>query len=238
MTQPAVIVTGGGRGIGLEIARQCLRGGHPVICVDQEFPNSLDAATNFEGDVRHSNLINSVLQHASTLSLPVSIVNAAGVSMPEPRSYSVDSWNETISINLTAVFMWCESFRQLVSNGTITGSAIVNIGSLSSHRAFADNPSYVASKSGVLGLTRAYALELAPAGVRVNSVSPGYIKTEMSSRSWDNPASREQRAASSMLGRWGEPIDVALVCRFLLSDDARFVTGADIPVDGGWLAKG
>lgn len=233
-----VIVTGAGRGIGREIAAQCSLAGARVVCVDRELDGQASSGKGIEGDVRNDVVIRAAFEEARGEGASVSLVNAAGVTLPESGRYSIESWNATLSVNLTAVFAWCENFRILVVDGKIKGSAIVNIGSLSAHRAFTNNPAYVASKTGVIGLTRAFALELAPYGVRVNSVSPGYIRTEMTTASWSDPNLRAARAASSMLGRWGEPIDVALVCKFLLSDDARFVTGADIPVDGGWLAKG
>lgn len=238
MQKLGVIVTGGGRGIGREVALQCLASGHVVISADLKFENPLASVTEVVGDVCDQSTVDAVFSLAKNLKLPLALVNAAGVSIPETGSYSLKSWQMTIDTNLTAVFKWCEHYRELVASAAVTGAAIVNIGSLASHRAFADNPSYLASKTGVLGLTRAYALELSSHGVRVNSVSPGYIRTEMTSLSWNDESLRAQRADSSLLGRWGEPIDVALVCRFLLSDDSRFVTGVDIPVDGGWLAKG
>jgi NAD(P)-dependent dehydrogenase (short-subunit alcohol dehydrogenase family) len=233
-----VIVTGAGRGIGQEIAAQCTLEGARVVGVDRKLEGSTTSGKGIEGDVRDDDVIRSAFEEARRDDASVSLVNAAGVTLPESGKYSVESWNTTISVNLTAVFAWCEHFRRLVTDGKMKGSSIVNVGSLSSHRAFTNNPGYVASKTGVLGVTRAFALELAPYGVRVNSVSPGYIRTDMTLTSWSDPELRAARAASSMLGRWGEPIDVALVCKFLLSDDARFVTGVDIPVDGGWLAKG
>jgi NAD(P)-dependent dehydrogenase (short-subunit alcohol dehydrogenase family) len=233
----SVIVTGAGRGIGREIASQCAISGSRVVGVDTSFGGKDSFSTRIEGDVRDREVASAAFDEASRDGAIVSLVTAAGVTFPEEGGYSTESWDTTISVNLSAVFGWVEQFRNLVVAGVMTGSSVVTIASLSAHRAFANNPAYVASKTGVLGLTRAFALELAPYGVRVNSVSPGYIRTEMTTTSWSDPELRAQRAESSMLGRWGEPIDVALVCKFLLSDDARFVTGVDIPVDGGWLAK-
>lgn len=234
----SVVVTGAGRGIGREIAKQCVAGGMRVVGVDTNFDEVDATVERVCGDVRDQSIIDAAFGTASRDGAVVSLVTAAGVTLPESGSYSVESWETTISVNLSSVFRWVEQFRNLVAGGAMIGSSVVTIASLSAHRAFANNPGYVASKTGVLGLTRAFALELAPHGVRVNSISPGYIRTEMTNTSWNDPSLRAQRAASSMLGRWGEPLDVALVCKFLLSDDARFVTGADIPVDGGWLAKG
>jgi NAD(P)-dependent dehydrogenase (short-subunit alcohol dehydrogenase family) len=209
-----------------------------VVGVDTNFDDDGVIAGKVRGDVRDQAIIDAAFGAASRDRAVISLVTAAGVTLSESGSYSVESWDTTISVNLSSAFRWIEQFRNLVAGGSMIESSMVTIANLSAHRAFANNPGYVASKTGVLGLTRAFALELAPYSVRVNSISPGYIRTEMTNTSWNAPGLRAQRAASAMLGRWGEPIDVALVYKFLLSDDARFVTGADIPVDGGWLAKG
>ncbi|NCX76655.1 MAG: SDR family oxidoreductase [Actinobacteria bacterium] len=233
-----VIVTGSSGGIGRAISVECLSAGYRVIAVDQKSGDATDEVITYRGDVSSPELVNEVLNHACSSGQQVSLVNAAGVTRPEAGSYSPSSWHETIAVNLSAVYLWCEGFRQRVRSGRLNGSVIVNIGSLAAHRGFLDNPAYAASKAGVVGLTRSYAMELGAFGIRVVSISPGYIRTEMTTKSWNDPELRLRRAQSSILGRWGEPEDVARVCRFMLSPDAGFVTGIDIPVDGGWLAKG
>lgn len=234
-----VIVTGGGRGIGLAIAERCHSDGNTVIRIDRNFATSPDNRfTDIDGDVREWSLAELALSHSLVTGSKVSLVNAAGVTHPESGDFTLDAWGETISVNLTGVFIWCESFRRAVNAKRFTGRSIVNIASLAAHRGFLNNPSYAASKSGVLGVTRSFAIELGHLGITVNSISPGYIRTSMTERSWNDSDLRLGKANSSMLGRWGEPTDIANACHFLLSDSSRFITGIDLPVDGGWLSKG
>ena len=116
--------------------------------------------------------------------------------------------------------------------------SIINITSLNAELAFPDNPAYVAFKGGLKQLTKALALDLGSSGIRVNSIGPGYIRTEMTSRSWANQPARQLRAERSVLKRWGEPTDLAGAVIYLASDASSFVTGQDVYVDGGWLIKG
>jgi 2-deoxy-D-gluconate 3-dehydrogenase len=118
------------------------------------------------------------------------------------------------------------------------GGSIVNVTSLGAHQGFPQNPSYQASKAALRQLTRAMALDFGDFGVRVNSLCPGYIETAMTSTSHDDAGARAARAERTILGRWGRPDDLVGPCRFLLSDASSYVTGIDLPVDGGWLAKG
>ena len=234
----AVIVTGASGGIGGAIS-DCLKDrGYVVIEVDSTSPRSQAESSSFTGDVRSPDLADSVLESACAISGDVSLVNAAGITLPASGEYSWDSWRETISVNLDAVFLWCEAYRLRATQARIRQGAIVNIGSLAAHRGFSGNPAYAASKAGVVGLTRAIAIEIAPYGLRANAISPGYVRTDMTKMSWNDSALREQRAMSSMLQRWAEPMEIARAVAFLLSDDASFVTAACLPVDGGWLSKG
>ena len=116
--------------------------------------------------------------------------------------------------------------------------SIINITSLSAELAFPDNPAYVAFKGGLKQLGKALALDLAPFGIRVNNLGPGYIHTEMTRKSFEDPPRHEERAARSALNRWGEPEDLQGPAIFLASPASAFVTGQDLYVDGGWMIKG
>ena len=116
--------------------------------------------------------------------------------------------------------------------------SIINISSLNGKIAFPDNPAYVSSKTGLDGLTRAYALELGKFGVRVNSIAPGYIRTEMTGDSWTNKGKRKKREERTMLKRWGTPDDLVGPVLFLASNHSAYVTGQTLYVDGGWSSKG
>jgi NAD(P)-dependent dehydrogenase (short-subunit alcohol dehydrogenase family) len=149
------------------------------------------------------------------------LVNCAGISKP-------DLWFETFSVNVDLAYKMSKYFE-------VTDS-IINITSLNAHFGFPGNPAYVASKHALLGLTKAMAIDFAP--IRVNAVCPGYILTDMTRKSYEDPVERKKREDRTILGRYGETEDVAQAVLFLASDKAKYITGAEIVVDGGWLAKG
>jgi len=125
-----------------------------------------------------------------------------------------------------------------VAAGRITSGGIVFIGSLATQLGFPRNPAYQASKSGVLGLARSFAYDLGPKGIRSNCVSPGYIATAMTEKSYGDPAMNADRRRQTLLDRWGQPEDVANVVAFLCSPASAYVTGTNLFVDGGWSCKG
>ena len=115
---------------------------------------------------------------------------------------------------------------------------IINITSINAEFAFPDNPSYQVTKAGLKQLTKSLALDLAKFGIRVNSVGPGYFRTSMTKKSWNNLKKRKKIRESTMLKRWGVPKDLEGIIVFLSSDSSEYITGQDIYVDGGWSAKG
>lgn len=118
------------------------------------------------------------------------------------------------------------------------GGSIVNVTSLGAHLGFPVNRTYQASKAALAQLTRAMAIDFGGWGVRVNSICPGYVATAMTRASYDDAEANRARAARTILGRWAIPDDLVGPCQFLLSDASAYVTGIELPVDGGWLAKG
>jgi len=235
--RPVAVITGAASGNGFAIAESCASAGMEVVGVDindGEF-------VRIRGDVCDESTIEMAFNHVLKGG-PVRchVVNNAGWSSG-PRAVGLESrsvWDKTIATNLGAAHLWIEEYSRQLREGRIQAGCIVNVCSIASHMGLPGNPSYAASKGGLLSITRAYALDLAKWGVRVNSVSPGYIRTSMTEASWTNVGLREERSNRSMLGRWGEPAEVGSAVLFLLSDASSFVTGADLPVDGGWMAKG
>ena len=118
------------------------------------------------------------------------------------------------------------------------GGSIINITSIGAELGFPNNPAYIAAKGALKQLTRSLALDLGSFGIRVNNIGPGYFRTDMTKGSWNDPQLEEDRIRRTILGRWGEPDDLAGAVIFLASEASRYITGQDLYVDGGWLAKG
>lgn len=146
-------------------------------------------------------------------------------------------WDDVIKVNLTAPYKLITFVTRHMIQDKIKGS-IINIGSLNAIVALPNNPMYIASKGGIAAMTRSFAVDLAPYGIRVNCVHPGYFKTQLNAKSMSDPVMYAQRSARTALGRWGEPHEIAPAVVFLASDSASYITGAEIVVDGGWTIKG
>jgi NAD(P)-dependent dehydrogenase (short-subunit alcohol dehydrogenase family) len=161
------------------------------------------------------------------------LVNAAGISLGEA---SVEAFDRTLAANLRAPYLCIRSVADVMRRGG--GGSIINVTSLGASRGFPGNPGYVAAKGGLSQLTRACAYDLGPTGIRVNNLVPGYIATALTAASHADPEAHERRRRHTMLGRWGEPADLVGAAIFLAGEASAYVTGQDIAVDGGWLAKG
>jgi len=150
--------------------------------------------------------------------------------------YQDQDWDMTHRINLYAPY----KIMQKVSKSMVLKKAgsIINITSLAAELGFPGNPAYVAFKGALKQLTKAVACDLSGSGVRVNSIGPGYIKTNMTKKSWDNIELRNKRTSRTILERWGEPNDLVGLIIFLSSDASSYITGQEFYIDGGWIAKG
>ena len=165
------------------------------------------------------------------------LVNAAGITEGHDLfDYPDEVWERTLQVNVSAAFYLARGFAPLMA-AQHSGS-IINITSINAERGFPGNPAYMAAKGALKQLSKSLAVDLAPHGIRVNNLGPGYFHTDMNSRSWNDPERREQRSSRTLLGRWGEPEDLAGAVIFLASAASAYLTGQDIYVDGGWLAKG
>ena len=227
----AAIVTGALGGMGSAIVTALSGAGHALVTVDRE------KGADVTGDVMSGAVMREAFDRARALSSEVHLINNAGVTRPGSPQGD-EAWNETLQVNLTAPFAWSRRYAEGVESGAITGGGIVYLGSLATTLGFPGNPSYQASKSGVLGLMRAFAYELGPRGIRVNTVSPGYIQTAMTAKSYADPEMNAARRRQTLLDRWGQPEEVANVVAFLCGPQASYVTGSNLFVDGGWTCKG
>ena len=233
------MVTGAASGIGRATSLTLAREGAAVMCADintegaQETADAIAAdggtAAVFELDVTDEAAVQAAL--AATIeelgALHI-LINDAGISGRRGEYHSV------IDVNLNGVYYCLEHGAPLIEQHG--GGSIVSLSSIMG-LVGGSTPGYTASKHGVLGLTRTYALNYGARGVRVNCVNPGYIETPMTESMLRDEARREQSIGLHPIGRLGKPEDVANAILFLASDDASFVTGVALPVDGGYTAQ-
>ena len=234
------IVTGASRGIGQAIARGLAGAGAQVTGVGRS-SGAQDAAGEFSYSAcdvtdagAFSRLVEAVAGQQGRIDI---LVNAAGITLPAQAADDPSSaFRQTIACNLTAVFECCRAVLPHMARGGY--GSIINVTSIGAAQGFPGNPGYVASKGGLAALTRALALDHGAQGIRVNSLVPGYVRTAMTQASHADPERRQARAARTMLGRWGEPDELAGAAIFLASPASSYVTGTELFVDGGWTAKG
>lgn len=229
------LVTGASRGIGFAIADGLAGAGANVIGIARSpgartpFANPV---TYMQGDVSDDvqALIQSIGQQFGRIDI---LVNAAGITLPDEGN-GIAAFERTLQVNLHAPYLCCLAARPFMSSG----ASIINVTSIGSVLGMPGNPAYNASKGGLRQLTRSLALDYGPAGIRVNALAPGYIETDMTTRSFSDPDAHERRRAHTCLGRWGKTEDLVGAAIFLASDASSYVTGQDLFVDGGWTAKG
>ncbi|WP_233495857.1 SDR family NAD(P)-dependent oxidoreductase [Geodermatophilus sp. TF02-6] len=247
MRSGAVLVTGGASGIGEGAARVLAARGAQVVVADRDLDGASAVVSDIRAhggtaralhvDVAEAGSVEAVFEELRSLGVQVDgLVNSAGVASRYPfAEMPAGEWDRVLSINLTGTMRMTQLLVQdLLSRGA--GGAVVNVASVMAHFAAPNLASYVSSKGGVAMLTRATALELAPHRIRVNAVSPGYVTTALTARGLQVPRFRDAVLARTPMGRLGRPEDIGRVIAFLLSDDAAYVTGQVLAVDGGMTA--
>ncbi|MGQ9623559.1 MAG: SDR family NAD(P)-dependent oxidoreductase [Candidatus Caldatribacteriaceae bacterium] len=240
------IVTGGNRGIGRAVVRRLCEEG--AICVvanrseseGKEYADELSRegyeAVALPVDVSRvqdvKKLIETVVSRFGRIDI---LVNSAGVNVRKPAlEYTEEEWQFIVDVNLKGTFFTClEVGKKMIAQRS---GAIVNIASLQSEEVLSGRAVYAATKGGVRQLTKALAVEWAEYGVRVNAVSPAFIKTPMVDRILSHPLWDEIIRTRTPLGRPGTPEEVAEVVLFLVSPRSSYITGVNILVDGGWTA--
>lgn len=244
LTDKVALVTGAGRGIGRALAWALARAGARVAVNDIDAASAAGTAAGlaaagltaqaFPADVSDpadvSALVQAVVSAWERLDI---LVNNAGI---EPHAslldFPLEDWQRTLAVNLTGPFLTCQAAGRVMKDRG--GGVIVNISSIAG-RAFGlrNRAAYVASKTGLIGLTRECAREFAAYNIRVNAVCPGVIVTEMTGHLRQNEQMMRKWLEDIPQGRLGEPDDVAGLVVFLCTDAARYLTGQAINVDGG-----
>jgi NAD(P)-dependent dehydrogenase (short-subunit alcohol dehydrogenase family) len=240
-TKKIAIITGGGSGIGLAIAEKFVQAGITTIIIGRE-EQKLKAAQRQLGDHCHPivhdlndlpSLPGLVQQIAGRFGRIDILVNNAGINMKKDFSEVTDEdFDRILHTNVKSVFALSrEVIKIMVPQGT---GNIINISSMASQYGIPKVIAYTASKSAIEGMTRAMAVELSPQGILVNCIAPGFIATDMSARALNGDPERKQKVFSrTPLGRLGEPGDIGDAALFLASDQAKYLTGVVLPVDGG-----
>jgi NAD(P)-dependent dehydrogenase (short-subunit alcohol dehydrogenase family) len=164
------------------------------------------------------------------------LINNAGINIRKPiTDFTLAEWLSVMNTNVTSVFLLCRAFVPLM-RGRGYGR-IINLTSMMSHISLPGRTAYSASKTALLGFNRALALELASEHITVNGISPGVCDTEINAPLMQNPELRAQFLAKIPVGRFGQPSEIARLALYLCSEDAGFITGTDIIIDGGWTAQ-
>jgi meso-butanediol dehydrogenase/(S,S)-butanediol dehydrogenase/diacetyl reductase len=241
----AVLVTGGGSGIGQQVCVLAAREGARIAIGDRDLPGAMQTAElvrkgggeahAFALDVANPRAAAEFVEAAETAlgGLDV-LVNSAGVrEIVAVLELSFEEWNRVLQINLSGTFLPSQAFaRKLVAAGR--NGSIVNLASTLGIMAAPKRAAYVASKHGVVGLTKQMALEFGELGIRVNAVAPGVVRTPLTERYFQDPEMAETIRGIHAVGRWAEPAEVANAILFLADKANGFITGSILTVDGGW----
>lgn len=242
-TSRVALVTGAGRGIGRAIAEALAKAGHHVICVSRSEGSCASAAEAIRAGGFHAEHLavdvadSAAVQAAAEKVLEAHgcidiLVNNAGITRDGLLfRMSDDDWDSVLQTNLSSCFYWCKALARPMTRKR--WGRIINITSVTGLAGNAGQCNYAAAKAGMIGFTKSLARELASRNITVNSVAPGFIETDMTSRL--NEEIVEGAKANIPLKRFGQPADIASMVAHLASEDGGFITGQTFTVDGGMV---
>ncbi|MEM7327582.1 MAG: 2-dehydro-3-deoxy-D-gluconate 5-dehydrogenase KduD [Pseudomonadota bacterium] len=240
------VVTGANTGLGQGIALALAKAGAAISLVGRSTPDEtiaqIEAAggscATIQADLSDLESVSDVIALTQTQlgGLDILVNNAGIIQRNDAIDFTVEEWDSVLNVNLRTVFFLSQAFAQTCFAAE-RGGKIINIASMLSYQGGIRVPSYTASKSGLMGLTRALANEWAGRGINVNAIAPGYFATNNTAALQADPKRSAEILGRIPAGRWGQPSELGGAAVFLASDASDYVHGATLPVDGGWLAR-
>lgn len=242
------VITGGNKGLGKAMARALSEAGASLILVSRDLEllkataGEIGDATGgsvdvLQGDVTDEGQVTTMAETIKDRAGQVQIlINNAGINIRKSLvEFTFEEWQRVLNTNIHGVFLMTRALVPLMTGQEY--GRIINMTSIMSHVAMPGRSAYATSKFGLLGMTKALALELAPERITVNGISPGPFGTEMNQPIINNPELNAQFVSKIPMGRWGKLEEVGQLAVYLCQPESEFITGADIVIDGGWTAQ-
>lgn len=247
LREKVAVVTGASKGLGRAMAIALGSAGARVVLVSRNTEQMAESvamveaaggqAEAFAADVTSESAVRELETHLKQTYGAVHIlINNAGVNLRKPiTDFTLDEWNWVLTTNVTSAFLMTRSCVPLMKGHNY--GRILMLTSIMSHVSLPERTAYSASKSALLGMVKALALELASEGITVNGISPGPFLTEMNLPLLQDEEKNRMFLSNIPVGRWGDPKDIGELALYLCRPEACFITGTDILIDGGWTAK-